>query len=244
MQPAQINAGVAFLAGLVSFVSPCVLPLVPAYLSFLTGSTVEDLRSDLTLGARLTAIAHALAFVGGFTLVFVALGATATAVGSAFRENQVLIARIGGVIIIILGLQMLGVLRLPFLAMDTRMQVQHARRSLWASALVGIAFAAGWSPCIGPTLALALSLAAQEQSVWQGVGLLFVYSIGLAVPFVLTAAALGVVLPLLARVKHFLPAIEKTAGVFMILTGVVLVFNWFLKFNGWLYQHIPIQPSI
>ncbi|HET7813715.1 MAG TPA: cytochrome c biogenesis protein CcdA [Candidatus Baltobacteraceae bacterium] len=243
MQPAQINAGLAFLAGLVSFVSPCVLPLVPAYLSFLTGSTVEDLRENAAPDARRAAVAHALAFILGFTIVFVLLGATATAAGAALRENQVLIARIGGVIVIVLGLQMVGILRLRFLAMDTRVQVQTKRRSFWASGLVGLAFAAGWSPCIGPILAAILTLAAQEHSVGQGAWLLFVYSMGLALPFLVTAGALGLVLPLLARIKHFMPVIEKTAGTFMILTGVVLVFNWFLKVAGFFYQYVP-QPKL
>ncbi len=243
MQPAPLNAGLAFLAGLVSFVSPCVLPLVPAYLSFLSGSTIEELQGRPDPRARAAALAHALAFIAGFTIVFVLLGATATFIGAALRENQILIARIGGVVVIILGLQMLGVLRLRFLAMDTRVHVQTRRRSLWASAVVGLAFAAGWSPCIGPVLAGILTLASQEGSAWQGAGLLFVYSLGLAVPFFIAAAALGVVLPVFGRIKHFLPAIEKFAGAFMIVTGVVLASNWFLRIAGWFYQYIP-QPKI
>ncbi|MFN2450210.1 MAG: cytochrome c biogenesis CcdA family protein [Candidatus Baltobacteraceae bacterium] len=243
MEPAQLNAGLAFLAGLVSFVSPCVLPLVPAYLSFLTGSTVEELRGDLTLDARLRAMVHAAAFIAGFTLIFVLLGASASVVGSALRENQVLIARVGGVVVIVLGLQMLGVLRLKFLAMDKRFHVQTGRRSLWSSVLVGLAFAAGWSPCIGPILAGILTLAAQEHGVWQGAWLLFVYSMGLAVPFMATAAAVGVLLPVLSRVKRFLPAIEMAAGGFMVLTGVVLVTNSFLRIAGWFYQFVP-QPKL
>jgi len=243
VESTHVTAGLAFLAGLVSFVSPCVLPLMPAYLSFLTGSSVDELRGDLAPSARLSAVAHAVAFIVGFTVVFVLFGATATVAGSALRENQVLIARIGGVIVIILGLQMLGILRLKFLAMDTRFQVQTKKRSYWASGLVGLAFAAGWSPCIGPILAAILTLAAQEHSVRQGAWLLFVYSMGLAVPFLVTAAALGVVLPVLGRIKYFLPVIEKTAGAFMILTGVVLVSNWFLRVAGFFYQYVP-QPKL
>ena len=243
MESTHVTAGLAFLAGLVSFVSPCVLPLMPAYLSFLTGSTIDELRGDLALNARLTAVAHAIAFIVGFTIVFVLLGATATVAGTALRENQVLIARIGGVIVIVLGLQMLGVLRLKFLAMDKRFQVHTKKRSFLASGLVGLAFAAGWSPCIGPILAAILTLAAQEHSVRQGAWLLFVYSMGLAVPFLVTAGALGFVLPVLGRIKYFLPAIEKAAGAFMILTGVVLVSNWFLRVAGFFYQYVP-QPKL
>lgn len=243
METTHVSAGIAFLAGLVSFISPCVLPLVPAYLSFLTGSSVDELRSEMPASARAATLAHALAFVAGFTVVFVLLGASASAIGGALRENQVLIARIGGAIVIVLGLQMLGVFRLRFLAMDKRVHVQTARRSFFASALVGVAFSAGWSPCIGPILALILALASQAHSVWQGAGLLFVYSMGLAVPFVATAAALGAILPALNRIKRFLPAVEMAAGAFMILTGLVLVTNSFLRIAGWFYGFVP-TPKI
>ncbi len=240
---AHLTVGIAFLAGLVSFVSPCVLPLVPAYLSFLTGSSVEELRESTRVDARAHTLSHAVAFIAGFTIVFVALGASASAIGGALRENQVLIARIGGVIVIVLGLQMIGVLRMRLLARDTRLAVQHDRRSLVASVLVGLAFAAGWSPCIGPILAGILTLASQEQGVRQGAWLLFVYSMGLAVPFFITALAVGAVLPALNRIKRFLPAVEMAAGAFMIATGVVLVTNSFLRIAGWFYQFVP-QPKL
>ena len=243
MATAHLSVGIAFLAGLVSFVSPCVLPLVPAYLSFLTGSTVEELRESASINARGHAVAHALAFIAGFTIVFVLLGASASELGSALRANQVLIARIGGIVVIVLGLQMMGVLRMRMLAADTRLQVQTDRRSLVASVIVGLAFAAGWSPCIGPILAGILTLASQQQGVWQGAWLLFVYSMGLAVPFLITAVAVGAVLPALQRLKRFLPAVEVAAGAFMIATGVVLVTNSFLRIAGWFYQFVP-QPKI
>lgn len=239
----HLTVGIAFLAGLVSFVSPCVLPLVPAYLSFLTGATVDELREDVRIDARARTLLHAIAFIAGFTIVFVALGASASAIGGALRENQVLIARVGGLVVIVLGLQMLGVFRFRLLARDTRVQVQSERRSVVASVIVGLAFAAGWSPCIGPILAGILALASQEHGVRQGAWLLFVYSMGLAVPFLITAAAVGVILPALNRIKRFLPAIEMAAGAFMIATGVVLVTNSFLRIAGWFYQFVP-QPKL
>lgn len=243
---AHLTVGIAFLAGLVSFVSPCVLPLVPAYLSFLTGSSVEELREHATLDSRAATLAHAAAFIAGFTIVFVLLGASASALGAAFRANQVLLARIGGAVVILLGLQMIlqayG-LGARFLARDTRVQVQTKRRSLIASVIVGLAFAAGWSPCIGPILAGILALASQEQGVRQGAWLLFVYSMGLAVPFFITALAVGAILPALNRIKRLLPVIEVTAGVFMIFTGAILVTNSFLRIAGWFYQYIP-QPKL
>lgn len=243
MAEAHLTVGIAFLAGLVSFVSPCVLPLVPAYLSFLTGSSVEELRDSASIDTRTRAVGHAIAFIAGFTIVFVALGASASAIGGALLANRVLIARIGGVIVILLGLQMLGILRWRFLAMDKRLQVRTEKRSPFMSAVVGIAFAAGWSPCIGPILAAILTLASQAHGVRQGAWLLFVYSMGLAVPFLATALAVGAVLPALNRIKRFLPAVEMAAGAFMILTGVVLVNNWFLRVAGWFYSFVP-QPKL
>jgi cytochrome c-type biogenesis protein len=238
-QPAHISVDIAFLAGLVSFGSPCVLPLVPAYLSLLTGSSLEDLQAQETGTAlRALAIRHALAFILGFTLVFVTLGLTASAIGGILNAHRMLIAQVGGVIVVVLGLQMMGMLRIPFLMRDTRVHVQRERRTAWSSALVGIAFAAGWSPCIGPILAGILALASQQQNA-QAALLLLAYSLGLAVPFLLTAVAIGAVLPVLNRIKRFLPAIEFAAGIFLIAAGLVLVNNAFFTVAGWFNQFVP-----
>ncbi len=238
----HISIGIAFLAGLVSFVSPCVLPLVPAYLSLLTGESLEDLRENANASLRTRAIGHSLAFIAGFTIVFVALGLTASEIGGLLNAHRMLIAQIGGIVVIVLGLQMMGMIRIPFLMMDKRVHVAHERRTYWTSGLVGIAFAAGWSPCIGPILGGILAIASQEQSA-QAVVLLLSYSLGLAVPFFLTALAIGAVLPALNRVKRFLPAIEFTAGLFLVVVGLVLVNNAFLTVAGWFYQFVP-QPQL
>jgi cytochrome c-type biogenesis protein len=234
-----VASGFAFGAGFVSFISPCVLPLVPAYLSLLTGSTLEELQGQEN-GAELRALAigHAVAFVAGFTLVFVALGLTASAIGGVLSANRVLIAQIGGVIVVILGLHMMGMLRIPVVMRDTRVHVQHEQRTYWTSGLVGIAFAAGWSPCIGPILAGILAIASQQHNA-EAAFLLLVYSLGLAVPFLLTAVAIGAVLPVLNRIKRFLPAIEFTAGLFLVAVGLVLVNNAFYSVAGWFYQFVP-----
>ena len=238
----HITVGIAFLAGLVSFVSPCVLPLVPAYLSLLTGSSLEELRDDATAATRANAVAHALAFIAGFTFVFVALGLTASAIGGVLNQNRVLIAQVGGCVVIVLGLQMMGMLRIPFLMMEGRVHVTHERRSYWTSGVVGIAFAAGWSPCIGPILAGILAIASQQHNGEAAV-LLLCYSLGLAVPFFLTALAIGAVLPVLNRIKRFLPAIEFAAGLFLVAVGFVLVNDAFLTVAGWFYQFVP-QPKL
>lgn len=235
----HITVGISFLAGLVSFISPCVLPLVPAYLSLLTGRSLEQLQGEETrAGLRGIAVGHALAFILGFTVVFVALGLTASVLGGVLNANRLLIAQVGGCIVVILGLQMMGMLRIPFLMMDTRVHVQHERRTYWTSTLVGIAFAAGWSPCIGPILAGILAIASQQHNAEAGM-LLLVYSLGLAVPFFLTALAIGAVLPILNRIKRFLPAIEFAAGLFLVAVGLVLVNNGFYLVAGWFYQFVP-----
>jgi len=235
----QLNVATAFLAGLVSFISPCVLPLIPAYLSFLTGSSLEELKAGQDPAQRAKVLRHALAFVSGFTVVFMTLGFTASAVGNvlfAYRDD---VARIGGVVVIILGLNMMGVFKIPLLAMDKRPQWRSANRSYVASFVVGLGFAAGWSPCIGPILAAILALATQ-QSLGVGIGLLFVYSLGLAVPFLLTAAAVTRALGALNRIKRYLGAIEMAAGAFLIATGVVLVTGAFTRIAGWFYQYVNI----
>jgi len=235
----HITVGIAFLAGLVSFISPCVLPMVPAYLSLLTGTSLEELHARETRAEmRGRAVGHALAFITGFTIVFVALGLTASEIGGVLNANRTLIAQIGGCVVVILGLQMMGMLRIPFLMMDTRVHVTHERRTYWTSGLVGIAFAAGWSPCIGPILAGILAIASQQHNA-EAAFLLLVYSLGLAVPFFLTALAIGWVLPILNRTKRFLPAIEFAAGLFMVAVGLVLVNNAFLIVAGWFYQFVP-----
>jgi cytochrome c-type biogenesis protein len=242
MSSTHLTVGIAFLAGLVSFISPCVLPLVPAYLCLLTGESLEDLKAEATAAVRAQTLVHALAFVSGFTIIFVALGLTASAVGGALNDHRTLISQIGGIIVVILGLQMMGMLRIPFLMMDARAHVQHDRRTFWTSLLVGMAFAAGWSPCIGPILAGILAIASQQRN-GEAALLLFAYSVGLAIPFLATALAIGAILPLLNRIKRFLPAIEFAAGAFLIVVGLVLVNNAFLVVAGWFYQFVP-QPSL
>lgn len=232
------SVGVAFLAGLVSFVSPCVLPLVPAYLSFLTGSSLEELQAGASAELRRNAVAHALAFILGFSLIFVALGLTASELGAVLKAHQRIIAEVGGCVVVILGLQMMGMLRIPFLMMDTRIHKAHGKQSYWTSVVVGIAFAAGWSPCIGPILSGILLLASQAHTA-EAMLLLACYSLGLAVPFFATALAIGAVLPVLNRIKRYLPAIEFVSGLFLVVVGMVLVTDSFFIVTGWLNQFLP-----
>ena len=236
-----LNVATAFLAGVISFVSPCVLPLIPAYLSFLTGSSVEELKAaDAAARARL--MMHAVLFVCGFTVVFMAIGLSASAVGSAFVEYKDWIARVGGIVVIILGLNMIGVFKIPALMMDKRLQLRSANRSPFASFLVGVGFAAGWSPCIGPILGAIIALASQEQ-YGPAAFLLFVYSMGLAVPLLITAALTTQALAALNRVKRYLGAIEIGAGAFLVATGLVLITGSFGRVAGFFYQYVK-PPSL
>jgi cytochrome c-type biogenesis protein len=224
----------AFVAGLLSFLSPCVLPLIPSYVGFLTGLTLEELEVR-----RGTALAHALWFVAGFSLIFIALGATASALGVLLLRSQVWIGRIGGVVVILFGLYLLGVLR-PGLLMRER-KVQLARKPLGylGSAFVGVTFGAAWTPCIGPILGAILTLAAAQASVGHGAALLTAYSAGLALPFVVTALALDRFLAWFQRFRPYLVWVERIAGILLLLLGLLLVTDRFTLLASWLQGLTP-----
>ena len=224
----------AFVAGVLSFLSPCVLPLIPSYVGFLTGLTLEELEVR-----RGTALAHALWFVAGFSLIFIALGATASALGVLLLRSQVWIGRIGGGVVILFGLYLLGVVR-PGLLMRER-KVQLARKPLGylGSAFVGITFGAAWTPCIGPILGAILTLAAAQASVGHGAALLTAYSAGLALPFVVTALALDRFLAWFQRFRPYLVWVERIAGGLLILLGLLLVTDRFTLLAGWLQGLTP-----
>jgi cytochrome c-type biogenesis protein len=238
----QLNIATAFLAGLVSFISPCVLPLVPSYLSFLTGTSLEDLKTDSTAAAKARVLSHAFAFIAGFTVIFIAIGLSASAIGGVFVNNKRIVEIIGGAIIVVLGLQMMGFLKIPALMMDKRMHVVSKKQSLAISFFVGIGFAAGWSPCIGPILSAIILLASQEK-LPQATFLLFVYSMGLAIPFLITAAAITQSLAFLNRIKRFLPAIETGSGAILVATGIVVASDQFTRIAGFFYQYVK-PPSL
>jgi cytochrome c-type biogenesis protein len=235
--PSELNAAAAFLAGLLSFASPCVLPLVPSYLSFLTGTSLEDLKTAKSGEVKIRVLSHACAFVAGFTLIFMLIGLSSSAVGLAFAPYKKLIARIGGIVIIVLGLHMTGLLRIPLLAMDKRLHIRPHKSSLFLSFAVGLGFAAGWSPCIGPILS-AIILLAGQQEIARATLLLFLYAMGLAVPFLITAAAITQSLAALDRIKPLLPTIEIVSGVILTATGFVLATNSFTRIVGTLYQFV------
>jgi cytochrome c-type biogenesis protein len=222
MSSENVTLGLAFLAGLASFLSPCVLALVPAYVGYLSGRSVGP--GGTVVGNRWVTFAHGVAFVLGFSVVFVVLGAAASALGVLLYDARQWLARIGGVLVIAFGLHMLGVIHLPFLDFDTRRQVRpDPKLGYLSSALMGVFFSAGWSPCVGPVLGAVLTLALSSGNVTRGVALLTAYSAGLAVPFLLAALGIGRVAESMRRNVRLLKGISMTTGLVMIILGVMLL---------------------
>lgn len=230
----QLSIPIAFLAGVVSFLSPCVLPLIPGYISMLSGESIEVLKADAAGALAGRIFANSVAFVVGFTVVFVALGASATAVGKFLLAQRTLFNIVAGVIIIIFGLHLTGLVKIPFLYRDKRMDAGAPKRGLGGSFLLGFAFAFGWTPCIGPILTGILAVAATRNTVFQGMFLLAIYSAGLAIPFLLTGLGLGQFLKFYGRFRKHLQAVEVASGVLLIGIGVLMAFNRFAVLSGYL----------
>jgi cytochrome c-type biogenesis protein len=239
---------VAFAGGIVSFLSPCVLPLFPSYLSFITGLTFDEL-SDPDPGARgrvrrLT-ILHSLLFILGFMLVFVALGASATAVGQFLRSNQVWIRRAAGLVIILFGLHITGLLNLRFLHRERRLHLPERPEGMLGSVVVGFAFGAGWTPCIGPILGAILTMAGTSGELRTGIGLLVVYGLGLALPFFVAALGFNAFLTAFRRVRSWMRPIEIVSGLVLIAVGVLIFTNYFAVLAAYLNRWIlPLFPFI
>ena len=238
MTELDIGLFVAFGAGVLSFLSPCVLPLVPSYLSFVSGVGIDDLSAGGT-AARGAVFTHSLFFVLGFTLVFMALGASATLFGQLFRENQLLVARIGGIVILLFGLYLLGVRPGKLLMRERRIHLKDRPLGYLGSTLVGVTFGAGWSPCIGPILGGILTFAATRQTLGDGLVLLGFYSLGLAVPFLVSSLALGWFFSAFERFRRYLPWVERLSGALLVLVGILLITGRFTALAAWATQFTP-----
>jgi cytochrome c-type biogenesis protein len=239
-----IHLGVA-LAGLVSFLSPCVLPLVPPYLGYLGGTTIEQMTDEHAgPDLRRRVLLASVCFVLGFTVVFVSLGAGASVFGQWIQSHKAELSIVAGLVIIAFGLHFIGLLRISLLYREARIHHEMQGASLAGAFVMGLAFAFGWTPCIGPVLATVLTLAAQEGSLGAGVRLLFVYSLGLGVPFILAAAAIGPFIAFLQRFRRHLGRIEKLMGVLLVLTGVLMLtgsLNWF---GQWMIENVPALTRV
>ena len=224
----------AFIAGLLSFLSPCVLPLIPSYITYITGLSFADLQAEHPSHIiRQKTILHSFFFICGFTIVFVLLGASATYIGSFLNHNATIIRKIGGVLLVVLGIHVTGLISLNFLLGEKRVSIKHKPSGYVGSFLVGIAFAAGWTPCIGPILAAILAVAATKESVYQGIVLLLLYSLGLGVPFFISALAMHQFLSVFNRFKKFIRLFEIITGIFLVLVGVLIYTNWLSRLSGY-----------
>ena len=224
----------AFVAGLASFLSPCVLPLVPGYISLISGASVDELSGGQNSNRARAVMMNSITFVLGFTIVFVTLGAAATSIGRLLREYKGLMGQIAGGIIIIFGLHLTGILKISALYADKRMHSVGTGKSAWGSFLVGFAFAFGWTPCIGPILAAILAIAASQGTVAKGIILLAIYSLGLAVPFLLTSLGIDRFLAFYGKFRRHLHAVEVASGVLLIVIGALFVTRHFAVLSGYL----------
>ena len=235
----QVSLLIAFMAGVFSFISPCVLPLIPSYLTYITGISFDELVDNRSQSVRRRTLFHSLFFILGFTLVFVALGASATYVGAFFQENQVLIRRVGGVIVILLGIHITGVIKLNLLEREKRFEFTDKPIGYLGSVLVGIAFAAGWTPCIGPILASILLYASTSENVGSGIILLVAYSMGLGVPFLISALAFNSFLTYFSKFNRYLRIVSIISGIFLIVIGFLLVFDYLSVLSQYLNMWLP-----
>jgi cytochrome c-type biogenesis protein len=233
---------IALVAGVVSFLSPCVLPIVPPYLAYMSGVSLNDMSNAGE--ARRKAIVAALFFVMGLSTVFLILGFTASAFGAFFLQNQLLFARISGVVIVIFGLHFLGVFRIPFLDQEARLDAGDKGGSSFGAYVLGLAFAFGWTPCIGPQLGAILSLAASEASVTKGTLLLGIYAAGLGIPFLLAAMFITRAMGVMNRLKRHMKMIERVMGGLLVLVGVMMVTGAFTSLAFWLLETFPALATL
>lgn len=232
MPSSNISIFGALIAGFLSFLSPCVLPLIPSYITYITGLSFSDLQAEHpSHKVRQQTVIHSLCFIAGFTFIFVLLGASATFIGSFLQSHMTALQRIGGALIIIFGIHVTGIFDIGFLLGEKRLAIHRKPAGFLGSFVVGIGFAAGWTPCIGPILASILMVAATENTIYRGIFLLLAYSMGLAIPFFLSALALHQFLILFKRFKKYIRIFEVFTGAFLIIVGILIFTNKLSMFS-------------
>lgn len=241
----EFSLPLVFGAGVLSFLSPCVLPLVPPYLTYMSGASFDQLRADDKGAAALQrrVALTSLFFIAGFSVVFITLGATATAFGQVFRQALPILTPIAGIMIIAMGLHFIGVYRIGLLDRQMRHQGPGAASGPLGGFLLGLAFAIGWTPCIGPVLAAVLSVAASRDTAWEGAGLLGIYSLGLGVPFFLAGIAIGPFLAFFQGFKKHLHTVERVMGVLLVVTGVLFLTGNFTRLSYWFLETFPVLAN-
>lgn len=234
-----VSVWLALFAGLISFLSPCIFPLVPAYLAQLTGTNISDdkLNADKKL-----ILFRSIGFITGFTIIFLLIGASSTFIGQAFASNRLVLQKLGGVIIIVFGLQMSGFISMRMLMLEKRFHLKTKKTtSFFRSILFGFVFGAGWSPCIGLALSSIFILASQTGSMFAGMFLLFIYSMGLGIPFIIVSLIYSTSIKKVKKVTHLIPIIQKVSGVIMIILGFMLYTGLFNRLSGYLARFIPFN---
>ena len=242
MELTQITYFGALVAGLLSFASPCVLPLIPAYISFLGGASLDQLTAEAGIDNALArrVFISAIAFVLGFSTVFIIFGATATALSGLIAQNAILLGQIAGVVIVIFGLHYMGAFRIGFINFEKRFHLENKPAGLIGSFILGLAFAFGWTPCVGPILASVLMVAASGDSALYGTSLLTVYAAGLGIPFLIAAFAVKPFMTFMRKFRHHMRKIEITIGVLLIATGVAIFTGDLVEVANWLLETFPI----
>jgi cytochrome c-type biogenesis protein len=241
------NIGIltAFAFGFLSFISPCVLPIVPGYISFISGVSLNELETTGDKSkARRKIILNTLFFILGFSLIFILLGATATALGQFLFDNLPILSQIAGVIIIIFGLHMAGVFKIKFLQYEKRIHTQTKPLGFLGSFVVGLAFAFGWTPCIGPILGAILGIAAKKETVWQGIALLTSYSAGLGIPFLITGISISAFYNFFDKIKRYFKTIEIIGGVMLIIVGILMITGSLTLIASYLTRWFPFLSGI
>lgn len=234
---AEVTIWLAFLAGIISFLSPCIFPLVPAYLAQLTGTTITN---NQIMANRSLILSRSIGFISGFTIIFLLLGATSTFIGDIFWSNRQLFERIGGIIIVVFGLQMAGIISIRMLLTEKRYTPKPKKTTSFASSvLLGFLFGSGWSPCIGLVLSSILYLASQAETMWSGMFMLLVYSLGLGIPFMIVALVWSRSLDKMRSLNKWLPTIQKASGWIMVALGVMLFTGQFSVLSAYLARFIP-----
>jgi cytochrome c-type biogenesis protein len=244
LMASNVTIAAALTAGTLSFLSPCVLPLVPPYLVYLAGTSLERLAdAEPAAAVRRDTIVAAILFVAGFSTVFVALGAGASVIGAVLRAYSDVLATVAGIAIIVMGLHFLGLTRIDLLMREKRAEMARPV-GLWGAYAMGLAFAFGWTPCIGPILAAILAVAASEATIAKGAGLLAVYSLGLGIPFVIAAFAIEPFAAFLARFRAHLAAVERVMGGLLVLTGIAFLAGFVSQASYWLLEAFPVLGQI
>jgi len=218
-----LSAAIAFGAGFLTFLSPCILPIIPAYISYITGVSFDELKDGRSAEIRKRAFGHACLFVVGFSMVFIALGASASYLGKLLLVHKTLIARIGGALVILFGLYIMDIFKIPFLSRNKRLDVRVSKGTGIGSVLLGMAFAAAWTPCVGPILGSILVLAGTKESMAEGMWLLAAYSLGIGVPFVLSAVLLNSFLSYSAKLKRHMILVKRVCGLLLVIVGIMLM---------------------